>query len=321
MKRSFSRWGMVLALGGLIVCSCGPTTAVPQDPPATVTPEGRIGLANPASVYCEEQGHRLEMRTGAEGQYGVCIFADGSECEEWAYYRGECGPGGAAAPDIVYEGISFSYDDAIASGVNASTVPAADPESVVEWDMYPTHYLFSFTGYTVAAPFHEPRIIVYPVAEYEATNEAARDIAADLRQLLADRPAAPDTIPALPIWNAAQFMVTQVSYLEFQSGTGVRFITQYGQGASPVNNQDAFYSFQGLTGDGVYYVVAILPVSHPSFAADAMDVPGGDWNAFADDFMNYIAGMEQQIDALDGGGFAPSLLLLDEMIRSLRVEP
>jgi len=23
----------------------------------------------------------------------VCIFPDGSECEEWAYLRGECGPG------------------------------------------------------------------------------------------------------------------------------------------------------------------------------------------------------------------------------------
>lgn len=51
-------------------------------------------LPNPASVYCEEQGYRAEIRTDDEGgQYGVCIFPDGSECDEWAFYRGECEPG------------------------------------------------------------------------------------------------------------------------------------------------------------------------------------------------------------------------------------
>lgn len=51
--------------------------------------------ANPASLYCQEQGGQLELRTDkkSQGQYGVCIFSNGSECEEWAYYRGECRPG------------------------------------------------------------------------------------------------------------------------------------------------------------------------------------------------------------------------------------
>jgi len=53
------------------------------------------GLANPASVYCEENGGELEIREDeAGGQIGYCIFPDGSECEEWEYYRGECKPGG-----------------------------------------------------------------------------------------------------------------------------------------------------------------------------------------------------------------------------------
>ena len=53
-----------------------------------------MGLANPASVHCIEQGGTLEMRQDANGEHGVCIFDDGSECEEWAYFRGECQPGG-----------------------------------------------------------------------------------------------------------------------------------------------------------------------------------------------------------------------------------
>ena len=50
-------------------------------------------LPNPASVFCIEQGGTLEVREGDAGQYGVCIFGDGSECEEWAFFRGECAAG------------------------------------------------------------------------------------------------------------------------------------------------------------------------------------------------------------------------------------
>jgi putative hemolysin len=52
------------------------------------------GLANPASVYCEENSGTVEIREDESGgQVGYCIFPDGSECEEWAYYNGECQPG------------------------------------------------------------------------------------------------------------------------------------------------------------------------------------------------------------------------------------
>jgi putative hemolysin len=54
------------------------------------------GLPNPASAYCEEQGGTLEIRSGEGGQVGVCVFADGSECDEWAFFRGECAPGDSA---------------------------------------------------------------------------------------------------------------------------------------------------------------------------------------------------------------------------------
>jgi len=51
-------------------------------------------IVNPASAYCEQNDGTLEIRTATDGsQSGVCVFTDGSECEEWAFYRGECAPG------------------------------------------------------------------------------------------------------------------------------------------------------------------------------------------------------------------------------------
>lgn len=46
-------------------------------------------MANPASVYCEDNGWTLQLEEWA----WLCMFDDGSYCEEWSYYRGECEKG------------------------------------------------------------------------------------------------------------------------------------------------------------------------------------------------------------------------------------
>lgn len=58
--------------------------------PETTSYSSVIGLPNPASTYCLEKGGKLNIRTDANGEYGVCVFPNGRECEEWAFFRGEC---------------------------------------------------------------------------------------------------------------------------------------------------------------------------------------------------------------------------------------
>jgi putative hemolysin len=74
-------------------CAPGDNSSDISEKPNVDETEPVIGMANPASVYCEEQGGVLEMRAGENGMYGVCHFSDGSSCEEWAFFRGECKPG------------------------------------------------------------------------------------------------------------------------------------------------------------------------------------------------------------------------------------
>src|SRR5574340_991881 len=85
MKNIFT---FVILLMALTACTAPQTQAAPE-PAATDMPQAN--MPNPASVYCTENGNSLEIRTAADGsQNGICVFPDGSSCDEWAYYRGEC---------------------------------------------------------------------------------------------------------------------------------------------------------------------------------------------------------------------------------------
>ncbi|MEM9255797.1 MAG: DUF333 domain-containing protein [Pseudomonadota bacterium] len=52
-----------------------------------------VELSNPASTYCISQGGTNHMARTASGIVGQCRFPDGSVCDEWSYYRKQCGPG------------------------------------------------------------------------------------------------------------------------------------------------------------------------------------------------------------------------------------
>jgi putative hemolysin len=94
MKRTLTPTILVLFI---MLTSC--TAPQPQLTPAPVSTDlPQANMPNPASIYCEEQGNRLEIRTAADGsQSGFCIFPNGSECDEWAYFRGECAPASQAS--------------------------------------------------------------------------------------------------------------------------------------------------------------------------------------------------------------------------------
>jgi putative hemolysin len=84
-------------------------------------------MPNPASVHCEQNGNKLEIQTAADGsQSGVCIFPDGSTCEEWAYFRGECGP---AAPIIPTPVLTVEATTDASGGY----MPPGTSEAIADW--------------------------------------------------------------------------------------------------------------------------------------------------------------------------------------------
>jgi putative hemolysin len=88
----------------------------------------QAGIPNPASVYCKQNGNKLEIHTAADGsQSGICIFPDGSTCDEWAYYRGECGP---AAQNNPTPAINV---EATIANVSGGFMPPGTSEEITDW--------------------------------------------------------------------------------------------------------------------------------------------------------------------------------------------
>lgn len=226
-------------------------------------------------------------------------------------------PPDAPSTDVAFEGVSFSYAGALAAEVVPEIVPA---EEFMGGDVIPEHVLFSFDGYILPDTLHEPRILIYPVADFQASSQLASSVITEQVQFLAEKPENPDGIPFLPLFNAAQVVRARVAYLDFQSGTGVRFLTHYSQAPIPVNNRELFYTFQGLTHDGANYVAVILPVSHPDLPPDDSAIPGDDYEAFAATFESYITEVEAQLNAADPASFTPDLATLDALVESLAIE-
>jgi putative hemolysin len=131
MKRFMSLTLILIVLISCTVPQTQPTSTPSEVEEVVPTDTPEANMPNPASVFCLEQGFQSEIRTAADGsQYGVCIFPDGSECDEWAFYRGECGPA--------------DQNENTSSPTEIPTALPIDPSLYPGWQTY-THAIYGFS--------------------------------------------------------------------------------------------------------------------------------------------------------------------------------
>jgi len=96
-------------------------------------PEQNAEIANPASVYCEENGGTLVLEEGA----WLCMFEDGSYCEEWAYQRWECQPG-----EIMYNTVEDENIDTVLPEWAKTSLTNEELEETIDTH-FPKWYTYS----------------------------------------------------------------------------------------------------------------------------------------------------------------------------------
>ena len=225
---------------------------------------------------------------------------------------------------VSYENVSLTVPSVVGNGANTEKMTAIDSNSGAPWDIAPTHFRFTLTGYPLQGKFHEPRIFVYPAEEYAQSNPGAAEQIDRLKKILAGGTPLQETLPGVPFFNAASQIAAGIKIIPFQNGSGVRFLTQYAQYAAPINNRELFYHFQGLTGDGKYYVIAILPINAPILPEDEKPeatVPEGGVPIPGDVGPNevYYYSVTEKLNSLSPDAFTPALDGLDALIQSLLV--
>jgi len=100
----------------------------------TACTTSQVNIPNPASVYCEQNGNTLEIQTASDGsQSGVCIFPNGSTCDEWAYYRGECGPATQTSPTSTIVVETTTDANGGSSGGSGGYMPPGTSEEIADW--------------------------------------------------------------------------------------------------------------------------------------------------------------------------------------------
>lgn len=236
-----------------------------------------------------------------------------------------------AGTHVTFGNVSFVIPTGLASGAASETVAAVDAQSGGPWEAAPAFTRFTLQGYPLQNKFFEPQIMVYPAQAYASVNAGASLSLQRLQSILGN-PSAPlgnDVLPRLPYANAEQIIGAQPGVLAFGGGRGVRVLAEYSQGFVSIDNHDLFYHFEGLTADGKYYIVAVLP-ANASFLADTGDPsapvpPGGipfpsqigDGTAVN----SYLQAVTDKLNGTASDAFQPTLTMLDSLIQSLQVSP
>ena len=213
--------------------------------------------------------------------------------------------------------ISFFIPNGVANDASSSTTTNVEyPYINPSLGDMPQHITVTLNLYAVTGGIYEPQIMIFRAAEYSQYSEATAAIINQLGSLqyVEGQP--------LPEGLDTDFRA-QVHAVNFTNGHGIRYLTQVFQNFTPVNNQELFYYYQGITNDGQYFVQATLPINAPYLPADSnpntsQPTDGIPFNM--DDFPGYLNAVSQRLNSTETFNFNPYLDALDEMIASMQIK-
>jgi hypothetical protein len=262
---------------------------------------------------------------------------------------------------ISSHGISFDLDLTLAKDVTVKTIPASI--SGKPCDIWPEHPSFLLVGFPKRGQKHnvQSEIKVFSIADFRSAFESNIDDPgkADvspgtavwtryfdeevrvLKLLVAEKPTSNSVraflekirsekgscteMPFLPMWEACQAFAAKVTYLDFENGKGVFFLTQWDLETEQITNENLEYAFQGITNDGKYYINGEFKVSAPGLKrGDEPEVLS--WNESnyildhdSSKYRAYSQPIIANLEALPNDKFQPNLELLDRLMGSLKV--
>ena len=224
---------------------------------------------------------------------------------------------------VSFEYLHFVLPPTVASGGRGHNVPRSQGPDIPFWEISPEHIQLDLDTYILQNTWLQPQIFVYPAKEYAMLQPSIVENVTHLQEVL-DNPGKPLTDDVLPTYlvNAVQLFTSNTKIVPFQNGLGIRLLTQIAQDAVAINNHDLIYFFSGLTKDGKYYVVAILPINAPglpeNYQSGEFPDPNDTTNA-EKALQEYYSNVTLRLNNTQADSFTPNINLLDALINSIKI--
>lgn len=243
--------------------------------------------------------------------------------------------------------MSVSYEVGLASSTETNTVPAVPvSDQILFAESHPAYAQIRFLGFPTDSTYqlpvlpvenNIPQIMVFRTKDFagygEGNPQGFVNQFRSLTELLktgvssnpCDQPLADyeSALPFLPWINMKQSFCAQPQMIEFTGGKGIRYVTCYAQSPEPVLEGNVFYTFQGVTNDGRFYISAFFPIETGVFPAEPSSCPKcGDPNY--NPFPEWNELLTEQITTLNArsdNDFEPSLTTLDDIAKSIYFKP
>ena len=219
--------------------------------------------------------------------------------------------------------LALYLDPALASGYKCQTVPEAGDVSLPTFAVNPQYTQITLDGYPLSDRLMTPQIDVFPVDRYiQLLPDQLTHTVNFLKALIGGADSSGSELPVLPIQGAQQLFHAMYQVIPFASGSGARYITEYAQFVDPINNHDMFYTYQGLTSDGKYWISVLLPISNPILPADGNTPPNGQSpDQFTNDYPTYLVDITAKLNAQPLESYSPSITMLDALVASIKIRP
>ncbi|MFN2137097.1 MAG: NBR1-Ig-like domain-containing protein [Candidatus Promineifilaceae bacterium] len=221
-------------------------------------------------------------------------------------------PSNTPLPVANFSGVSFVFDEHVLGPLgDMAHLPPDASSSTAPMPEHLRLHLSSDGSSSV------PTLYVFPVQQYRAVSPAAAREIDLLQTLLEQRPSSANgDLPLLPMTEAVQTYQSKPTYLDFANGSGMSFLARADHDHSLATEEAFFYTFQGITNDGAYYIAAFVPLA----GSLPVDAEGG----FSDP--DGSSGQDHQAKVVSSSGWIGQELesghsVMDDIMASLDVRP
>lgn len=240
-----------------------------------------------------------------------------------------------AASTVSFEGVGFTFDQALGTSVNITQVPAEPPTPEGPSAPSPRHLAFTLYGprpevARVPRPIDAPGVVrFYRTADLAGYEWASRQLE-DLTSLLGARPdlashmavgddGSTEPLPFVLDYSAAQAIDARAHYVDTPQLAGIAYLTVFRQDVYPFAASDFWYTFQGLSADGAWYVAVDFVIDASMFPAkvtakDANRIGTGKrWTKYLNESIQTLNGAAPDV-------FTPPLTSVDALVQSITFE-